>query len=97
MITCKHVYRHICESLDEGMNSARCRAIKRHLSGCSQCRAYLKSLKQTIRLYRASPRTALPRAAHRRLWTALIIEERAPHRHTQRAPSRRARKPRAKA
>lgn len=74
MITCKHVYRHICESLDEGMESARCRAIKRHLSDCGQCRAYLKSLKQTIRLYRASPRAPLPRRAHRRLWTALARE-----------------------
>ena len=74
MTTCKQVYRHICESLDEGMDSARCRAIKRHLSSCDNCRAYLQSLKQTIRLYRASPHVPLPRSAHRRLWTALALE-----------------------
>jgi predicted anti-sigma-YlaC factor YlaD len=47
---CDEVYLHICDSLDEDLGSPQCRAIKKHLERCPECRSYLSSLKTTIAL-----------------------------------------------
>jgi hypothetical protein len=52
VIPCAEVAKHICENLDEKINSPLCRAIKRHLQACPDCNANLISLKNTIGLYR---------------------------------------------
>ncbi len=74
MATCKKVYRHICESLDEDLDTPRCRAIKAHIASCPNCRTYMASLKKTIRLYRSLPPGPTPRAAHTALVAALESE-----------------------
>jgi|GEM_PF-560710 len=58
-LTCREIAEHVCAELDEGMNSARCRAIRRHLETCPNCASYLNSLKTTVKLYRAYPAPAL--------------------------------------
>lgn len=78
MATCKKVYQHICESLDEDLDTPRCRAIKRHIESCPNCRTYMASLKKTIRLYRALPLGPTPRVAHARLVAALESEMKRP-------------------
>jgi anti-sigma factor RsiW len=88
MATCKKVYQHICESLDEDLDTPRCRAIKRHIESCPNCRTYMASLKRTIRLYRALPVARTPRAAHARLAAVLESEMK---RHTHPAAARRRR------
>jgi anti-sigma factor RsiW len=90
MITCKHVYLHVCESLDQDLESPRCRAIKRHLETCPDCRAYVASLKKTITLYRAQPTGRTPRKVHARLITAIEAEMK---RRPGRAPDSRRRSP----
>ena len=74
MATCKKVYRHICESLDEDLDTPRCRAIKRHIEACPNCQTYMASLKRTIRLYRSLPVGRTPRVAHTRLVAVLESE-----------------------
>jgi hypothetical protein len=59
---CRNVFRHICDRLDADLDSRQCRAIKRHLDGCPDCVTYLRSLKQTVELYRRYP---LPRRSKR--------------------------------
>lgn len=61
---CTDVYRHICDNLDQDINSPRCRAIKKHIASCPDCLSYLESLKTTVALYRAVPAPPVPRTAH---------------------------------
>ena len=68
---CSDVYRHICDNLDQRLGTRRCAEIKRHLGACPDCRAYLDSLKATVRLYRSLPSPPLPKGAHERLISAL--------------------------
>jgi predicted anti-sigma-YlaC factor YlaD len=54
-IPCNDVLNHICENLDEDLQSPTCRSIKSHLEECPECVVYLKRLKNTINLYRNYP------------------------------------------
>ena len=65
---CEKVYLHICDHLDEDINSARCQQIRQHLAECPNCSAYLDSLKKTIKLYRALPTPPVPVGTHRELF-----------------------------
>jgi hypothetical protein len=65
---CGDVYLHICDHLDEDINSERCRQIKQHLAECPNCSEYLRSLKQTIILYRSLPPPRIPAGTHRALF-----------------------------
>ena len=73
-IRCKEVTKHVCEHLDEKMNSPRCRQIRRHLQECPDCIAYLDGLKKTIKLYRNISNPRIPKSAHRKLIAALKLE-----------------------
>jgi anti-sigma factor RsiW len=73
-VTCKEVFNHICENLDEKINSPQCREIRRHLDRCPNCVAYLDSLKKTIRLYRGYPQPRLPEKARKNLHTQLKVQ-----------------------
>ena len=75
MASCRQVYQHICDHLDEDLASPRCRRIRHHLEGCPDCMAYLDSLKKTIILYRSAPTPTVPRIIHRSLATALKQEQ----------------------
>jgi predicted anti-sigma-YlaC factor YlaD len=68
---CAEAHRHMCDNLDQKIDSPACRRIKKHLAGCSNCRAYLDSLKTTVTLYRTLPAPRVPAAAHRKLFLAL--------------------------
>ncbi|MEP0822389.1 MAG: zf-HC2 domain-containing protein [Ignavibacterium sp.] len=75
-IRCGTIVRYLCDHLDEGLNSRRCREIRRHLKNCPNCTAYLDSLKKTISLYKRV------RNPHSRRWTKpdlnglLLVQER---------------------
>lgn len=90
---CREVYRFICDNLDQAVDSPECMAMRRHIEGCGDCRAYLASLKQTIGLYQAGPTAGIPPAVHRRLMSAIrTCFDPAPHpRRKDPAPARRAR------
>jgi hypothetical protein len=73
MKRCADVYQHICDNLDQDLNSAECMEIRKHLEGCPDCRAYLDSLKQTVFLYRSIPFPHVPRRLHTRLIRAIPL------------------------
>lgn len=72
-MNCRSVYRYICEHLDADINSPKCRSIKKHLDGCTDCAAYLDSLKKTILLYKHAPVPPLSRTTHKRLVQVIDI------------------------
>lgn len=51
-VTCKDVIIHICENLNEDIDSDRCRAIKHHIENCEKCREYGYSIECRIDWYR---------------------------------------------
>lgn len=66
------MFKHICENIDKELNSPQCRAIKRHMEGCSDCMTYLDSLKKTIGFYRQYPIPRLTKATRNRLDAMLV-------------------------
>jgi hypothetical protein len=62
--TCRESIKQICAGIGEELNSPRCRQIRSHIRGCSNCSAYLEALRKTIGLYRAYP---TPKHSPRRL------------------------------
>ncbi len=89
---CKEVYMHICENLDQDVNSPRCREIKRHLESCPDCTAYLDSLRKTVSLYRTMEAPSLPKKVEHELFKK--IELLAARRSGSRGGSAGKRKPR---
>ncbi len=73
-VSCKDVVHHICESLGEELNSAKCIAIKEHLDRCSDCKNYFKSVEITIDFYKKYE-VELPPKAHERLMSVLGLSE----------------------
>jgi anti-sigma factor RsiW len=45
---------HLCEYLEEDINSPLCREFKEHLEQCPECRQNVESIKQTVELFRKS-------------------------------------------
>jgi len=70
---CDDVYRHICENLDQEIDSPQCREIKRHLESCPDCTAYLDSLRRTVSLYRVLPAPSLSKSAERELFKTIDL------------------------
>ena len=66
-LSCRSVYKHICENLDANIDSAKCRQIREHIEECENCTAYLDSLKKTVYLYRAYPTPHVSTKAHKEL------------------------------
>jgi predicted anti-sigma-YlaC factor YlaD len=71
---CPEILDHICEELDTKISSAKCREIKRHLSQCPNCTAYLDSLKKTIRLYKTYPDKKVPQKTREQLFAVLKLK-----------------------
>jgi predicted anti-sigma-YlaC factor YlaD len=72
-VGCKEAYRYICDNLDANIESANCRAIKKHLEGCPTCRATLDSLKKTIILYRTEASPKLPARVRKQLMKTMDL------------------------
>jgi len=74
-MNCRQAHKHICESLDEKIDSPRCRAIKKHLEECPNCRHYLKSVKKTVKLYKKLPCPDLSTESRKKLFSALKADK----------------------
>ncbi len=71
---CNEAYRFICDNLDQSVDSPECRAIRRHLEECPDCRLYLDSLKKTVTLYRLEPGARkVPPGVHDRLMKMINV------------------------
>lgn len=71
---CSDVLSHICDQLDEELDSPRCREIKNHLKQCPNCVAYLDSLKTTVHLYAHYPIPRAPEGTRRKLFAVLKVK-----------------------
>jgi len=74
-VRCKEATKHVCEHLDEEMDSPRCRQIRKHLQECPDCTAYLDGLKKAIKLYRTIPNPHVPHSAHKKLFAVLKLDQ----------------------
>ncbi len=73
---CKDAYLFICDNLDQSVDSPECRAIRRHIEECPDCRSYLDSLKKMVGLYRTEPGTEhVPPAVHQRLMKIIQVNQ----------------------
>ncbi|MBE2279993.1 MAG: hypothetical protein IAE91_06340 [Ignavibacteriaceae bacterium] len=73
-IDCHSVMKHICESLDEGLNSEKCKEIKKHLDECEGCQNYFDSVEKTIEFYKQYE-IKLPEECHKKLMVYLNLED----------------------
>lgn len=74
IVHCPDVLKHICEELDTKLTTAQCRELKRHLSKCPNCTAYLDSLKTTIKLYASVPTKQPPQKLRKQLFATLKLK-----------------------
>ena len=74
-IRCSEVASYVCENLTEGLNSPRCRALKKHLAECPNCTAYLDSLKKTVYLFKTIKDPRLPGSVRKHLHSVISVEE----------------------
>ena len=73
-VRCKEVTKHVCEHLDEKMDSPRCRQLRKHLRECPDCTAYLDGLKRTIKLYQTISDPPVSQFAHKKLFAVLKLD-----------------------
>lgn len=74
-VHCTDVASYLCENLTEGLNSRRCRALKKHLALCPNCTAYLDSLRKTVYLYKAYQDPRLKGKTRKKLHSVLKFLE----------------------
>ncbi len=63
----KKILSQICDKFDQHLKSPACRGLRRHLSNCPECAAYLDSIRKTVSLYRRYPTPRLSRSARQKL------------------------------
>jgi hypothetical protein len=72
-VNCRSAYKHICQNLDADINSSQCREIRAHIESCSNCTAYLDSVKKTVYLYRAYPTPRVSAQTHKKLIATIAL------------------------
>lgn len=72
---CEKILLKICDELAEDINSAFCQSISIHLERCPDCRQNLKSMRNTIHLFRCLEEREIPENIHQRLIKVLNIPD----------------------
>lgn len=57
---CPDVLKLFSQHLEDEINADTCAAMERHLEGCDRCQSQCDSLRETLALCSATPRTAVP-------------------------------------
>ena len=86
---CRDVYLHICDNLDQKLNSRECMEVKRHLDRCPDCRVYLDTLKRTVHLYQIARAPNVTPRTHRNLRKAIDLAWNTAPREKEKSPSHR--------
>lgn len=73
-VHCSDAVKHICDKLDQNLNSKQCREIKKHLTKCPNCTAYLDSMKKTVRLYKLQPDSRPSQQSRKKLYAVLKLK-----------------------
>ncbi len=74
-MNCKKTYRYVCENLDANLNSPTCIEIKKHLDHCTNCTAYLETLKKTVLLYKNQQSPALLKSTRKNLIRSILFQK----------------------
>ncbi len=79
---CQELLSAVNEYLDGETQTVLCAALREHLADCHSCRLVVNNIRQTITLYRAGEKMALPPGLHERLraimherWTSKLPVE----------------------
>ncbi len=70
---CEQVLKQICDDLAENINSEVCTAIKKHLQTCEACQQQIKSMRNTVNLFRCLDEKEVPSRIHERLVKVLNV------------------------
>ncbi len=70
---CDQVLQQICDDLAENINSEVCAAIKKHLRTCDACRQQIKSMRNTVNMFRCLDEKEVPSQIHERLVKVLNV------------------------
>jgi len=73
-VSCKEVMKYVCQCLAHDVDSARCRALKKHLDECTDCQNYFKSVELTIECYQKY-NVEMPKDTHKRLMDFLDLKD----------------------
>jgi anti-sigma factor RsiW len=74
-IRCSDVAKHVCENLDSEIDQKKCLEIKKHLTDCPNCYAYLDSIKKTIHLYKVEKTPSVTARARKELFAVLKVND----------------------
>jgi len=70
---CEQVLKQICDDLAENIDSEVCAVIKKHLRKCDACQQQIKSMRNTVNLFRCLDEKEVPRQIHERLVKLLNV------------------------
>jgi anti-sigma factor RsiW len=76
----KIMFRHLCENLDQRLDSPECRAIRKHLADCPECLTFLGTLKSTVALFRRYAAPPMSAASRKKLYAAVRAAKAVPAR-----------------
>ena len=72
---CEGILGNLSIYLDGEASEALCAEIDRHLSGCTDCRVVVDTLRRTVSLYRTLPQPELPDHLRERLYRTLDLTQ----------------------
>ena len=75
MTNCREVSRQLEERLDTELPKNALREVRNHLRHCSNCTAYLDSLKKTVLLYQCCPDPRKPARMRQKLFAILRLHQ----------------------
>ncbi|NUQ82534.1 MAG: hypothetical protein HUU10_13050 [Bacteroidetes bacterium] len=68
---CRRIIDEMCERMGEDMTSPHCRELMKHVEDCPDCKAYLQSLKKTVKVFHES-KVSLPLEVQNQLLSTLL-------------------------
>ncbi len=71
---CKRLFAALSDYLDKELDAPKCEAIEKHMSGCSPCEAFLKSLEETVEQLRRADGGRIERREAEKVRAALAKE-----------------------
>ncbi len=67
---CRELFARLSEYMDGELHGDPCEQIEEHLEGCDPCRAFLESLRRTVRLVESVRTPTLPAEVRRQILDA---------------------------
>jgi hypothetical protein len=72
---CDQFLQRLCNDLAEDINSEVCAALKKHLQTCETCQQQVRSMRNTVNLFRCLDEKEVPPNIHERLVKMLNVAD----------------------